>query len=74
MNDIETDSQIDFVLPLSSGDDEDFADANLEGGVVEYRDGIFKLKSGPSASAAAARGDPELRALVDSVLEGGESS
>ena len=28
MNDVETDSQIDFVLPLSSGDDEDFADAS----------------------------------------------
>lgn len=52
--------------------DEALFDGPYEDGIIEYRDGVFKLNTELAASSAESSDlgdrDPELRALVDSVL------
>ena len=53
-------------------DDDEEEEIAADDGIIEYRDGVFRLN--PELALAGGREDPELRALVDSVLGGDAES
>lgn len=60
------------------GDDEDSPLPTDSDGIIEYRDGVFRLNTEMVLAGAdspdRAEKDPDLRALVDSVLSGDQPS
>ena len=64
----------DWCEPEFVDEDEEFAPPIEDGGIIEYRDGVFRLNAdlakAKSDGSEPFEGDSELRALVDSVLGG----
>jgi hypothetical protein len=73
-------SELEFLgdeAEYGAGEEEENFTAD-DGGIIEYRDGVFRLNAelgvaGPKSPAGFPE-DPEMRALVDSVLSGNPES